>query len=86
MSSGMLKEIMEGVSKYKYLKKIYYISFYQRADLAVTDLTITSEREEAIDFTIPFMNLGKSIKKNNQRESLTFSISSFLLQVLLYYF
>ncbi|KRF99742.1 uncharacterized protein Dwil_GK22709 [Drosophila willistoni] len=32
-----------------------------RADLAVTDLTITSEREEAVDFTIPFMNLGIAI-------------------------
>ncbi|EDW67686.1 uncharacterized protein Dvir_GJ24289 [Drosophila virilis] len=31
------------------------------ADLAVTDLTITSEREEAIDFSIPFMNLGIAI-------------------------
>ncbi|KAH8310302.1 hypothetical protein KR044_000643, partial [Drosophila immigrans] len=32
-----------------------------RADLAITDLTITSEREEAIDFSIPFMNLGIAI-------------------------
>ncbi|XP_043065157.1 uncharacterized protein LOC108093341 [Drosophila ficusphila] len=32
-----------------------------RADLAITDLTITSEREEALDFTIPFMNLGIAI-------------------------
>ncbi|KAH8381769.1 hypothetical protein KR009_000049 [Drosophila setifemur] len=32
-----------------------------RADLAITDLTITSEREEAIDFSIPFMNLGIGI-------------------------
>ncbi|TDG50484.1 hypothetical protein AWZ03_003073 [Drosophila navojoa] len=31
------------------------------ADLAITDLTITSEREEAIDFSIPFMNLGIAI-------------------------
>lgn len=31
------------------------------ADLAVTDLTITSERQEAVDFSIPFMNLGISI-------------------------
>nr|AVH87300.1 ionotropic receptor 12 [Holotrichia parallela]AVH87311.1 ionotropic receptor 23 [Holotrichia parallela] len=31
------------------------------ADLAITDLTITSEREEAVDFTSPFMNLGISI-------------------------
>lgn len=30
-----------------------------RADLAITDLTITAEREEAVDFTSPFMNLGK---------------------------
>ncbi|CAL7945896.1 unnamed protein product [Xylocopa violacea] len=31
------------------------------ADLAITDLTITSEREGAVDFTTPFMNLGISI-------------------------
>ncbi|XP_022900361.2 glutamate receptor ionotropic, kainate 2-like [Onthophagus taurus] len=33
----------------------------EKADLAITDLTITSEREEAVDFTSPFMNLGISI-------------------------
>ncbi|XP_036341412.1 glutamate receptor ionotropic, kainate 2-like [Rhagoletis pomonella] len=32
-----------------------------RAELAITDLTITSEREEIIDFSIPFMNLGIAI-------------------------
>lgn len=32
-----------------------------RADLAITDLTITSERESATDFTMPFMNLGISL-------------------------
>ncbi|XP_074039147.1 glutamate receptor ionotropic, kainate 2 isoform X2 [Leptinotarsa decemlineata] len=32
-----------------------------RADLAITDLTVTSERENAVDFTMPFMNLGISI-------------------------
>ncbi|XP_076751091.1 glutamate receptor ionotropic, kainate 2 isoform X2 [Xylocopa sonorina] len=31
------------------------------AHLAITDLTITSEREGAVDFTTPFMNLGISI-------------------------
>ncbi|KAL7729989.1 hypothetical protein ACLKA6_009287 [Drosophila palustris] len=31
------------------------------ADLAISDLTITSEREEVIDFSIPFMNLGIAI-------------------------
>ncbi|PSN42074.1 hypothetical protein C0J52_16393 [Blattella germanica] len=32
-----------------------------KADLAITDLTITSEREAAVDFTMPFMSLGISI-------------------------
>lgn len=32
-----------------------------RADLAVTDLSITADREEAFDFTLPFMILGISI-------------------------
>ncbi|CAG9769593.1 unnamed protein product [Ceutorhynchus assimilis] len=31
------------------------------ADMAITDLTITSDRAEAVDFTSPFMNLGISI-------------------------
>lgn len=31
------------------------------ADLAITDLTITAERESAVDFTMPFMTLGISI-------------------------
>lgn len=33
----------------------------QRADLAIADLTITYEREQVVDFTMPFMNLGISI-------------------------
>lgn len=32
---------------------------WKEADLAITDLTITSDRESAVDFTSPFMNLGK---------------------------
>ncbi|KAK7863959.1 hypothetical protein R5R35_000076 [Gryllus longicercus] len=31
------------------------------ADLAITDLTITAERESAVDFTMPFMSTGISI-------------------------
>ncbi|KAL5284003.1 GRIK3 family protein [Megaselia abdita] len=39
------------------------------ADLGVTDLTITAEREAGVDFTIPFMNLGISILyKKAQKE------------------
>ncbi|XP_055382987.1 glutamate receptor ionotropic, kainate 2 [Condylostylus longicornis] len=33
----------------------------QRADLAIADLTITFQREQAVDFTMPFMNLGVSV-------------------------
>ncbi|XP_059486426.1 glutamate receptor ionotropic, kainate 2-like isoform X2 [Neocloeon triangulifer] len=33
----------------------------RKADLAICDLTITYERETAVDFTMPFMNLGISI-------------------------
>ncbi|XP_064550382.1 glutamate receptor ionotropic, kainate 2 isoform X2 [Drosophila montana] len=32
-----------------------------RADMGITDLTMTSERESGVDFTIPFMNLGIAI-------------------------
>ncbi|XP_071449244.1 glutamate receptor ionotropic, kainate 2-like isoform X2 [Hetaerina americana] len=33
----------------------------KKADLAICDLTITYSREQAVDFTMPFMNLGISI-------------------------
>lgn len=33
----------------------------QDIDFAITDLTITAERERGVDFTTPFMNLGISI-------------------------
>ncbi|CAG0882501.1 unnamed protein product [Cyprideis torosa] len=32
-----------------------------KADMAIADLSISYEREEAVDFTMPFMNLGISI-------------------------
>lgn len=35
-----------------------FLVYSQRADLAITDLTITAERESGADFTMPFMNLG----------------------------
>lgn len=34
----------------------------QKADLAIADLTITYDREQAVDFTMPFMNLGKKTR------------------------
>ncbi|XP_028173813.1 glutamate receptor ionotropic, kainate 2 isoform X3 [Ostrinia furnacalis] len=33
----------------------------QRADVAIADLTITYDREQVVDFTMPFMNLGISV-------------------------
>ena len=33
----------------------------QKADLVVADITITYEREQGVDFTMPFMNLGVTI-------------------------
>lgn len=44
----------------------------QEADLAITDLTITSEREGAVDFTMPFMNLGEV----DQRSVLSIRLNS----------
>ncbi|KAF4528160.1 hypothetical protein B566_EDAN016924 [Ephemera danica] len=60
-----------------------------RADLAITDLTITSERESAVDFTMPFMNLGISIlyrKPSKQAPSLFSFMSPFSNEVWIYMF
>lgn len=56
----------------------------QKADLAVGDLTITRERQEQIDFTIPFINFGISIiarKSENQVTSLTAFLNPFSFQL-----
>ncbi|KAH7934644.1 hypothetical protein HPB51_028990 [Rhipicephalus microplus] len=47
------------------------------ADLAIGDLTITSEREQSVDFTMPFMTSGVSIlyKKTDHKRSLLFFLS-----------
>ena len=58
-----------------------------RADLAITDLTITSDRESAADFTMPFMNLGISIlfqKPQKEPPSLFSFMSPFSKEVWLY--
>jgi len=50
----------------------------QRADLAVAALTISYIREEVIDFTKPFMNLGISIlfRKPEKKDPGLFSFMS----------
>ena len=58
-----------------------------QADLAIADLTITSSREEAVDFTLPFMNTGISIvfKKPTNKVTTLFSfLSPFSLDVWVY--
>lgn len=57
------------------------------ADLAIVDLTITSQREEAVDFTLPFMNTGISIlfKKPTNKVTTLFSfLSPFSVDVWVY--
>ncbi|XP_070167335.1 glutamate receptor ionotropic, kainate 2-like isoform X5 [Polyergus mexicanus] len=49
-----------------------------QADFAITDLTITEERQMAVDFTNPFMNLGISIlfRKPGKKSPSLFSFLS----------
>lgn len=59
----------------------------QRADLAITDLTITHDREGAVDFTMPFMTLGITIlykKPAAQPPSLFSFLSPFSNEVWMY--
>ncbi|XP_043213245.1 glutamate receptor ionotropic, kainate 2-like [Amphibalanus amphitrite] len=58
-----------------------------RADLAISDLTITFEREAVVDFTMQFMNLGISIlyrKPTREPPSLFSFLSPLSLRVWLY--
>jgi hypothetical protein len=38
---------------------MFFCIFLQRADLAMADLTINYQREMVVDFTMPFLDLGK---------------------------
>lgn len=58
-----------------------------KADLGIVDFTITYEREEAVDFSMPFMNLGISIiyKKPQKKAPSLFSfMSPFSVDVWIY--
>ncbi|KAL1416537.1 hypothetical protein MTO96_027900 [Rhipicephalus appendiculatus] len=59
----------------------------RKADAAIVDLTITYERESAVDFTIPFMSTGISIlfKKTEKSDPSLFSfLHPFSIDVWLY--
>ena len=54
------------------------INAFQKADLAIADLSITYEREKAVDFSNPFMTLGISIlyRKPKKEDPELFSFMS----------
>lgn len=53
-------EITRVSYKYKiHIECYHFIGILQKADLAIADITITRQREHDVDFTSPFMNLGK---------------------------
>ncbi|XP_069950782.1 glutamate receptor ionotropic, kainate 2-like isoform X2 [Cherax quadricarinatus] len=59
----------------------------QRAEMAITDLTINYQREQAVDFTMPFMNMGISIlykKPQKMAPSLFSFLSPLSLEVWMY--
>lgn len=51
---------------------------FQDADLAICDLTITYERESAVDFTMPFMNLGTGVSNSLSRPIYTIKLTTML--------
>lgn len=59
----------------------------READMGITDFTITSSRQSAVDFSMPFMNLGISIlyKKPEEKTPELFQfMKPFSLEVWLY--
>ena len=88
--NGMIGELRDGVRmKLTFLIIIFEFFFFlqavgsnilshaiqlQKADLAIADLTINTPRNDAIDFSMPFMKLGDPLffmeKSNNQHETI----------------
>ena len=48
----------------------------QKADLVVADITITYEREQGVDFTMPFMNLGVTILYKKPTKKVAYGLRS----------
>ena len=40
---------------------IFIFKLQQKVDLGIADLSITYEREQAVDFSLPFMNTGRAV-------------------------
>ena len=64
--NGMIKELLEEVNikiyEFGKFMDLHNISIFlkQRADVAMADLTINYQREMVVDFTMPFLDLGKN--------------------------
>lgn len=56
-----IKFVIRGENSEILIKKFSTFFSFQKADLAICDLTITYERRTAVDFTMPFMTLGEWI-------------------------
>lgn len=70
-----------------FLKILIDYNDFQEADMAICDLTITKLRESAVDFTMPFMNLGIAIlfaKPENKEPELFTFLSPFSPDVWIY--
>ena len=50
------KSLQESIQSYVFKYNLF--PFFQRADAAIADLTMTKERMDVVDFTVPFMNTG----------------------------
>lgn len=61
--NGMIRELMDGVISAPRSTLITHqlnrVIHFQKADMAIADLSVSYEREQAVDFTLPFMNTGK---------------------------
>jgi hypothetical protein len=58
---GLIFENLKPVEKSLQTNQIISaFSSHQRADMAMADLTINYQREMVVDFTMPFLELGKS--------------------------
>lgn len=64
--TGMIGDVQSGVStiwQFRLLLMNILCFLLKVADLAIVDLTITDERESAVDFTPPFMSLGLNLNR-----------------------
>ncbi len=55
------RTLRRGMKKEFFRSGLMLLTIFQRADLAMADLTINYQREMVVDFTMPFLDLGISV-------------------------